>query len=107
MRRGLFGIVQQAREELDEHVRRDALFSHHRAKGPLALTADNILSLKRVPVAGTTGVLPLGAQVVPEWQSERIPDSSPQKMAALTTFAIAWIRGYSESVQLTSMRLSC
>src|SRR5262245_58536068 len=38
-----------------------------------------MLSENLWPVCLTTGVCPMGAQVVPAWKSERIPDSSAKK----------------------------
>lgn len=45
---------------------------------PLGLTAEIRLTRKRAPLVGTTGVWPTGAQVVPEWKSERTDASSPK-----------------------------
>ncbi len=36
-------------------------------KPPRALTAESMASENRAPVTATTGVLPIGAQVVPAW----------------------------------------
>jgi hypothetical protein len=42
----------------------------------LAVTAEIRLTANRSPVVATTGVRPIGAQVVPAWSSERTPASS-------------------------------
>jgi hypothetical protein len=45
---------------------------------PRALTAEIMFTELRWPVLRTTGVRPLAPHVLPEWQSERTPASSPK-----------------------------
>ena len=49
---------------------------------PRGLTADTRLSPNRFPVAGTTGVWPCRAHVVPAWLCDRTPASSAKKICA-------------------------
>jgi len=50
---------------------------------PLALTAEIMLTVNLAPVLATTGVRPRGAQVVPEWWSDRSDASSSKILMPL------------------------
>src|SRR5690242_15073617 len=53
---------------------------------PRGLIAEIMFKWNRWPVAGTTGVCPRLAQVVPEWKSDRTPDSPLPAPAGLLGF---------------------
>lgn len=41
------------------------------------------MKLKRLPVSRTIGVSPMGTQIVPPWQSDRMLASSPKHQGAV------------------------
>ena len=64
---------------------------------PWAETAEIGVIPERVPVVRTTEVLPRGAQVVPQWQSERTQPPRRSRSPPSSCLASFWVAGQSAS----------